>query len=153
MKTKLIASLSVATATLATLFSAQTLAYCDFHDDSMFGQFSRQHQIMRQPIFVRQPSLVLRHEIAVTVNKKEQSVLNINYRLPESFSNVALAFTASEGVELKALEPVVLTEAKGQYSIDYKAKDQGDFDIVITATALNNGEPYTKTRTVSVTAI
>ena len=137
-----------------SLTSASAMAFfCDYHGGPRFGLYARHNPVIQQHITSSKSQEVsLKHPESVTASVNQPNLLEVTYSAPETYKDLILTFTASDGVKLVADTSHQLQDSKGKVTIVYIPYLDGEHQVEIMAQGSNNGAPYSRIQTISVNA-
>lgn len=138
---------------LSGLFTTTSLA-CDNHGFPGFGFFPQHHSPYNQSnrSKVKSKQIILKHSRYTLATLDKQELINISYIIPKDFSLATLEVSSSSNIEFEQAGKIALNDIKGTYKLAYKAKSSGAHVIKIKAEALNDGNPYSKSQKIYLTA-
>lgn len=125
---------------LSTILFSLAAGACQWHRNAGMGGYSQFHPLMRQHFNPEEFAVIelTAPQILGVVNNKK-ALLELNYAVPVSFSNVKVEVNGSDAISFVDVPAKQFTGLRGKYPISFNALQSGDHEIVVKVTATRDG--------------
>lgn len=133
------------------LLSAGVMA-CDMHGVGfgMYAKHSNTSYSSANTTAYNPVKILLRHPYFTNLTSGTEKTVEIQYSIPAQISDVTMTVTSTNGIELKSLDNLDLSDATGTVPVTFASGTPGRHQLVVKVNGQNGDKPVNQTRHISV---